>query len=93
MYGAHERKKNVCDWQFLTGTKADTDRLRRSLGFYDLDPAVDSDITQHDSLLLFGNSTTDRWAVLPAALRLPLLIEAVRRVAGFTFEQRYGIPG
>lgn len=92
-YGAHEPRKGLCDWQFVTGRKPDIDTLRRSLGFYDLNPVVDQDITQHDSLILFGNAIKDRWATLPAALRLPLLVEAVRRVGGFTFEQRYGIPG
>jgi hypothetical protein len=44
-------------------------------------------------VLLFGNPDKDRWAVLPSSLRQGLLVEAVRRVAGFTFEQRYGIRG
>lgn len=93
MYGANERRSDLCDWQFLSGTKDNIDALRRSIGFYDLDPKVDQDITQHDSLLLFGNDVTDRWSSLPAQLRLPLLVEAIRRIGGFTFEQRYGIRG
>lgn len=91
LYGADRRRPELCDWRFVTGRPADVDRLRRSLNFYDLDPAVDADPTQHAALLLFGNSQSDRWAALPADLREPLLIEAIRRVAGFTFEQKYGI--
>ncbi|WP_165072701.1 SCO family protein [Paludisphaera rhizosphaerae] len=93
IYGADRHQSGLCDWRFVTGEPADVDRLRRSLDFYDLDPAVDADPTRHASTLLFGNSTSDRWAAMPAEQREPLLIEAIRRVAGFTFEQKYGIPG
>lgn len=81
-----------CDWQFLTGEPSALDELRRGLGFFDLNPQVDSDLTQHAALLLFGNSTADRWASLPSNLRPGLLIETIRRVAGFTWRQRYGVP-
>jgi protein SCO1/2 len=93
VYGADRPRTGLCDWRFLTGTPADVDRLRRSLGFYDLNPRIDADPTQHAATLLFGNPPKDRWAALPSALREPLLVEAIRRVAGFTFEQKYGIPG
>jgi protein SCO1/2 len=93
LYGADRPRAGLCDWRFLTGAPAAVDRLRRSLDFYDLDPIVDADTSRHASTLLFGNSTSDRWASMPSELREPLLIEAIRRVAGFTFEQKYGIPG
>lgn len=92
-YGADKPRRERCDWHFLTGAAADVDALRRSLGFFDLDPVVDRDPTRHAALLLFGNPRADRWAALPSALRTPLLTEAIRRVCGTTFEQRYGIPG
>lgn len=92
-YAADARSPCLPDWQFLTGTPATIERLRRGLGLYDLDPAVDRDPTRHAAVLLFGNPDHDRWAVLPSALRQGLLVEAVRRVGGFTFEQRYGIRG
>lgn len=92
-YGADTRAANLPDWQFLTGAPAAIERMRRGLGLYDLDPAVDRDPTRHAAVLLFGNPDNDRWAVLPSTLRQGLLVEAVRRVAGFTFEQRYGIRG
>jgi protein SCO1/2 len=93
IYGADRPRPGLCDWRFLTGSPQAIDRLRRSLGFYDLDPRIDSDPTLHAATLLFGNPEKDRWASLPSALREPLLVEAIRRVAGFTFEQKYGIPG
>lgn len=91
LYDADEWSDALCDWHLVTGSAADIERLRYSLDFYDLNPAVDRDITQHDALLRFGNDVTDRWAVLPAGLREPLLVEAIRRIAGVGFEQRYGL--
>jgi protein SCO1/2 len=91
VYGANDRAGGLCEWQFLTGHPDDVDRLRRSLGFYDLDPVVDRDPTRHASLLLFGHGQTDRWAYLPAELDEHLLVESIRRIAGVSFEQRYGI--
>jgi protein SCO1/2 len=92
-YGADRPRKELCEWQFLTGTPADIEKLRRSLGFYDLNPRIDRDPTQHAAAIMFGNSTSDRWAVLPAELPEPLLIATIRRMAGFSFEERYGIRG
>lgn len=91
VYGANSRADDLCEWQFLTGHPDDVDCLRRSLGFYDLNPVIDRDPTQHASLLLFGHGQTDRWAYLPAELDEPLLVESIRRIAGVSFEQRYGI--
>lgn len=92
-YGADRPRDGLCDWHFLTGTRGAIDELRRSLGFFDLDPRVDADPKRHAATILFGNPPADRWATLPAGLRRPLLVETIRRVCGFTFEQRYGIPG
>lgn len=92
-YGADRPRDDRCEWHFLTGAAAAIDRLRRGLGFFDLDPAVDADPSRHAAMLLIGNPPADRWATLPAGLRRPLLIETIRRVCGTSFEQRYGIPG
>lgn len=89
-YGDDAGSTRLCPWHFLTGDKSDLEKLRRSLGLYDLNPAAEADITRHDATLLFGNCDRDRWATLPAGLRLPLLIEAIRRVVGTTPEQRFG---
>ncbi|MDG3004378.1 SCO family protein [Paludisphaera mucosa] len=89
-YGADAAAPGLCPWHFLTGEKSDLEKLRKSLGMYDLNPAVEADITRHESTLLFGNCDRDRWATLSAGLRLPLLIEALRRVVGTTPEQRFG---
>ncbi len=90
-YGADRPRQGLCDWHFLTGTRAQVTELRRSLGFYDLNPQVDADVTQHASTLMFGNSTNDRWSSMPSELPEEQLVTSIRRVAGYTFEQKYGI--
>lgn len=91
-YGAGKpADKGTPPWLFLTGTPENVEKLRRSLGFYDLDKKIDSDITRHASLLLFGNDRTDRWATSPASLRDGLLIEPFRRILGETSEERFGV--
>ena len=75
-------------WTFLTGAKEHVERLRRSLGFYDRDPAVDGDISQHTGMVRIGNDALDRWCMTPAlyppekiAATL-LAIDPVARAAG-----------
>jgi protein SCO1/2 len=52
-------------WLFLTGKRSQIEILRRKLGFFDPDPAVDSDKSQHIGLIRFGNEALDRWAACP----------------------------
>jgi protein SCO1/2 len=89
-FGAGKENDPRCDWRFVTGSREAIDELRVGLGFFELNPEVDKDITQHASTLLVGNSRTNRWAAFPAELREELLLESIRRIAGHTFEQRYG---
>lgn len=90
-YGADKPQSKLAPWHFLTCQPDDLTQLRKSLGFYDLNPLIENDITRHASLLYFGNPQTDRWAVLPAEMRMGVLIESIRRVAGVNNQQRYGI--
>ncbi len=90
-FGASVDASDACDWHFLTSTPADIERLRKSLGFYDLNPKIDSDVTQHGNSLMIGNPIKDRWSSMVASLPMNQLTSTIRRVAGFTFEQRYGI--
>lgn len=53
-------------WQFLTGNYADIEVIRKSLGFYDVDPLVDADRTQHAGLVRIGNDAYKRWMMAPA---------------------------
>ena len=67
-------------WVYLTGDYDDIDRVRRSLGVYDLDPVIDADKTEHSGLITFGNDRTDHWAALPALMNSEEIVEAVLRI-------------
>lgn len=68
-------------WTFLTGAPADIEALRRRLGVFDLDPALDADRNQHAGVLVLGNDRKQRWAMKPATLPAHALAQAVLRVA------------
>ena len=40
--------------------------IRRKLGFYNRDPAVDADLKQHTGMVRMGNEALDRWTMSPA---------------------------
>lgn len=67
-------------WLYLTGAYDDIDRVRRSLGVYDLDPVIDADKSEHSGLITFGNDRTDRWAALPALMNSHEIVETVLRI-------------
>lgn len=48
-------------WTFLTGKSADIETLRRGLGFVDIDPERDRDLTNHIGMARYGNDRLDRW--------------------------------
>jgi protein SCO1/2 len=53
-------------WTLLTGAPDDCELLRRRLGFADVDPVIDRDISQHIGLVVYGNERLDSWAACPA---------------------------
>ena len=55
-------------WSFLTGVPRDMDAVRRKLGFYDPDPAVDADLAQHAGMVRIGNHALDRWSMMPVLM-------------------------
>jgi protein SCO1/2 len=67
-------------WTFLTGKPADLEMLRRKLGFYDPDPKIDADRTQHGAIVLFGNDAAGRWAMMPALSNVDRIVDAVMRI-------------
>lgn len=52
-------------WEFLTGAKEDIERLRRNLGYFDLDPVRDRDPSQHSGMVRYGIEPLERWAGCP----------------------------
>jgi protein SCO1 len=65
-------------WQFLTGKQADIDLIRRKLGFYDNDPKVDADITQHAGVVRIGHDAYDRWMMAPALGSPEQILQVIR---------------
>ena len=80
----------LSEWIFATADFEALERLRFSLGVYDLDPEIDADKTEHASLLTFGNDRTDRWAALPADMDFQQLLSAMRKVMGNDSRQAFG---
>lgn len=80
---------DVPDWHFLTGTKEDITRFRRSLGYYEADPKIDADPTQHAAMLIIGNQATGRWAMIPTAIGWERVKSKIIRICGWSAQQRY----
>jgi protein SCO1/2 len=62
-------------WLFLTGARADIERLRYRLGFFDPNPVVDGDKATHTGMVRIGNDGYDRWTSA-SSLALPEQIVA-----------------
>lgn len=56
-------------WTFLTGEKDDIERLRRNLGYANLDPVKDRDPSQHSGMVRYGIEPLERWAACPILSR------------------------
>ena len=65
-------------WQFLTGKFADIELIRRKLGFYDMDPKVDADRTQHAGLVRIGNDAYNSWMMAPALGSHESILQVIR---------------
>lgn len=64
-------------WTFLTGRPADMEALRRSMGFYDRDPAQESDISRHTGMALVGNVVRDRWSTVPTLSTVTKIVHSL----------------
>jgi protein SCO1 len=64
-------------WTFLTGAPGEMDILRRKLGFYDSDPALDADLKNHTGMVRVGHERLDRWFMLPAVVAPGQIARAV----------------
>lgn len=69
-------------WTFLTGARKDIEAIRRKLGFFDLDPAVDGDLAQHTGMVRIGNQARDRWSMMPSQLPPARLARSIAELAG-----------
>ena len=64
-------------WTFLTGRPEDIERLRRSLGFVDPDPAVDQDKASHIGNIRYGNEPAMLWAACPGLTDARWIVESI----------------
>jgi len=69
-------------WLFLTGRRREMEVLRRKLGFFDPDPAVDQDRSQHLGFVRFGNEALDRWAACPALSNPAQIVRSILWTVG-----------
>jgi protein SCO1/2 len=67
-------------WEFLTGTKEEIERLRRNLGYVDLDPVRDRDPSQHSGMLRYGSEPLERWAGCPILSRPGVIAWSLARL-------------
>jgi protein SCO1/2 len=64
-------------WQFLTGRPAEIDLLRRKLGFYDPDPVLDRDKSNHAGIVRVGNDAHDIWCAVTALGRPESIVRSI----------------
>lgn len=67
-------------WLFLTGRPEDVQSVRYALGFYDVDPEVDSQVNRHVGMVRIGNDIFDRWGMAPALAAPEQIVSAIRHV-------------
>ena len=71
---------NKKGWLYLTGSDRDVTLLRRRMGLYEPDPALDAEKISHTGLVTFGNDKTGRWATLPVGMDSRELAQAIVRI-------------
>ena len=64
-------------WTFLTGKPEDIEKLRRGIGFTNLDPEEDKDTTQHIGNVRYGNEPLMLWAACPGMGTPRLIVDSV----------------
>lgn len=51
-------------WTFLTGKAGDVETLRRGLGYVDVDPERDRDLSNHIGMARYGDDRLNRWGAV-----------------------------
>lgn len=67
-------------WTFLTGKPDEMENIRRKLGFFNDDPAIDQKLSNHTGMLRVGNETLDRWFMMPALSQPQQIAHAIRQL-------------
>lgn len=72
-----EDNKTGAGWQFLTGNYEDIEIIRRKLGFYDQDPVVDANRSQHAGVVRIGSDRFDRWMMAPSLGKYENILQVI----------------
>jgi len=64
-------------WNFLTGSAADMELLRRRLGYADPDPELDKDLSNHIGVIKYGNEPLERWGGTPAMRSAAYIVKSI----------------
>ena len=70
-------------WTFLKpDSTADVTMLRRKLGVYEIDPAVDAELSlsNHTGIVVLGNEPSGRWTMIPSLLHPVRIRQAIERI-------------
>ena len=67
-------------WLFLRAAPADTELLRRKLGFVSSDPKVDANKSAHAAMVRFGNEPRQLWSMVSASASPEAIARAIRWV-------------
>lgn len=73
-------------WQFLTGSKADIDHIRRELGVWDPDEKK----IEHMNVLTIGNETTGQWIAIEGLAKPDDIVQTVLRFTAAGLRGRAG---
>ena len=73
---ANKQGVNLDGWTFLTGPKADIDRVIRKIGLYT------PQFEQHKSIILIGNTRTGHWQKVPPHLPHEAVAVKLKELAG-----------
>jgi protein SCO1 len=68
-------------WLFLSASPADTELLRRKLGFWDRNPEIDRNKGSHVAMVRYGNEPKERWSMTSALNTPEVMAKAVQWVA------------
>ena len=66
-------------WALLTGKPPDVERLRRSLGFTNLEPLLDRDKSQHIGNIRYGSEPLMQWTAIPGMTTPESIAKAITR--------------
>ncbi|MGL5030428.1 MAG: SCO family protein [Aeromonas sp.] len=68
-------------WLYLTGKPQHVMLIRKALGFFDIEPDVDNDISSHTGMLRLGNESLNRWSMMPSQANPIQIVNSIMHLA------------